>query len=859
MRFSLIAFCAVILFVSLAAFLSCGKRSVTNPESAGADSLSFDEISREIEAYEPPPSAGLNPDVFEQLRDELVNQLQARADILGVERIPASAPDGDAGRVKDLTYNEETGVLSWTYANVGDYDCSGEVGVPDITLIAQNYLAKTSDGIGDDALEAWIDGDGSGEVGVPDITPIANGYLDTVASYRILTSDSEDGEYSELGELVPLDLQAGEFPPRFSIQLASGAISWLAVEPVSIQGDAGTRSAISITSPPSISGVSHTTGVAGTLIQLSITVSGTLPLAYAWNFGGGATPDTSVDPSPSVMLGIEGEYSAFVIATNAYGTDTFYFTLSATQAEPAWIVFTGFNSWQSGDVGEVVQFNAFVQGSEPITYSWDFRDGATPSLSNEESPIVTLSSTGWRYRGTLTVTNIAGSHSVDFYYTVYAFEPSLIHKVIPISGFIGWHERFHAEYESYGNPTFLWNFGGGASPNTSMEPEPAVTLAETPGIYHANLLMANEAGTTSFDFDLMISVQNWQKEVVANEGDFERAACIAFDSNDQPCLSFITGSLDESRVKLAQFDGTSWDIEDVESGGGIAGSGTVLRYDSQNAPFILYCQSFELLKGSLKLARRGGINWDIETICDDASNHSDICLAIDSQDNPRLVYKQVLDSQPYKLIYSQWNGSVWLSEDVGGQNGADAKFALSLDSQDRPYIAYQAFYSGDLKCNYFDGFEWIKDTVDVQNDDNYSDDAISIAVDGFDCPHIGYTRQGDLKYARLSAAEWQVEKVCNFGNKESWLGTSISLSFNKLGLPTMAFAFTDNNSYPQSAEYKYAFWNGTEWRVDNVAYSDDTVSNCSLAFDAMGTPHIAYATFEHGGSFNSGLIHAWRE
>jgi len=90
-----------------------------------------------------------------------------------------------------VEYNPESDLVTFTCPSIGDYDLNGEVGIPDITPIANHYLALTFDGIGDDSLEGWLDGDCSGEVGIPDIALISLFYLDSIVGYRILTSDHE--------------------------------------------------------------------------------------------------------------------------------------------------------------------------------------------------------------------------------------------------------------------------------------------------------------------------------------------------------------------------------------------------------------------------------------------------------------------------------------------------------------------------------------------------------------------------------------------------------------------------------------------------------------------------------------------
>ncbi|MCD6118383.1 S8 family serine peptidase [bacterium] len=138
-------------------------------------------------------------------------------------------------QVTVLSYVSEGNLLRWEYGNIGDYDFSGEVGVPDIMEIANNFGALTDDGQGDDALESWIDGDGNGEVGISDITTIANYYLRNVTHYSIVASYSPDGPFSEIA-IVDFDDSAGGAPRIYEIEVPSGASRYIAVAPINYKG-----------------------------------------------------------------------------------------------------------------------------------------------------------------------------------------------------------------------------------------------------------------------------------------------------------------------------------------------------------------------------------------------------------------------------------------------------------------------------------------------------------------------------------------------------------------------------------------------------------------------------------------------
>ncbi len=167
--------------------------------------------------------SGCDKGVYEMLIDALLTELK-QIENAGGDGRAASFYNPEYGET-DLQYDVETGVLSWRYTLAGDYDLSGEVGIPDITPIALNYGAKVGDGEGDDDLEAWIDGDGDGIIGVPDVTIIARNFGKQNYGSRVLTVaylDDFDG-------VIPMDFlfsrAASEvtFPPGGWTEIAAFA------------------------------------------------------------------------------------------------------------------------------------------------------------------------------------------------------------------------------------------------------------------------------------------------------------------------------------------------------------------------------------------------------------------------------------------------------------------------------------------------------------------------------------------------------------------------------------------------------------------------------------------------------------
>jgi len=120
---------------------------------------------------------------------------------------PYTSEANEYNKVMDLAgIKTDAGItLSWTEKNIGDYDNNGEVGVPDITPIAQHYLhEKDGDGVWPDPYDELIDGDNSGDIGIADITPIAVNYLNAVVGYNIYRV-LDTGGTPDFTDAVPLE------------------------------------------------------------------------------------------------------------------------------------------------------------------------------------------------------------------------------------------------------------------------------------------------------------------------------------------------------------------------------------------------------------------------------------------------------------------------------------------------------------------------------------------------------------------------------------------------------------------------------------------------------------------------------
>ena len=178
-----------------------------------------------------PVPAGIDAELFEQLRDELI-------EVLG-NRQASFTPYGQANGVNDLVASgSDPYYLRWTYRNKGDYDLNGMVNVSDLTPIGVHFGLTEDD-------PRWLlakaaDGDGNGMITVSDITPIGQYFGSTVIGYQVWGTDDPNGEWSHVGNAtVETNLNKNPMNPRFVIQLPSLEYDFYSLWPYDNSDDEG--------------------------------------------------------------------------------------------------------------------------------------------------------------------------------------------------------------------------------------------------------------------------------------------------------------------------------------------------------------------------------------------------------------------------------------------------------------------------------------------------------------------------------------------------------------------------------------------------------------------------------------------
>jgi len=490
-------------FIVVLALSACGggHRQAPAPAASSPASASVLPLALQAELDAATPPAGVDAALFSRLKDALREALRERQQgasrvMVADGKVVATPPHGPKNVIDDLALHQDSGSgdLTWSYHNSGDYNQDGLVSVLDLTPLAAHFQENVEGGA---PINEIVDGNGDGVINIADITPLAASFGVELADYVVEgADDTEETSFSEVGT-ADLSSASGEGRKQLTYHLDSLDNLYYRVVPRDSHGERGDPSnvvpVIQEGDPPTINGVSPLIGSPGEEVTFTADVSGAPPFTYAWDFDGGATPQTSTDESPHVTLTTPNTYECSLTVTNAFGEGTMNFELVVAGLPHIESVTP-----EAGPVGIEVTFHAVVTGDTPMTYEWDFDGGADPNRQVTDDPEVrvTLQMFG-TYDATLTATNSYGSDTYPFELVV-GWPPTLS-SVQPETGVTGRAVEFSATV--FGTPPFdyIWDFGDGATPSSSTLPNPSVIMRAI-GNYDGSVTVSNPFGEDTLPF-----------------------------------------------------------------------------------------------------------------------------------------------------------------------------------------------------------------------------------------------------------------------------------------------------------------------------------------------------------------------
>ena len=681
--FSGIIACLVLLMLVFAG--SCGKSKASSPSShVELASMSvksvlsrrnippLEELLAELDALDKPPE--VDGELWASLKADMRECLLETFG--GGKRVSKylGDPTSDYVKPRDLKWEkreddpeEETfGKLVWRYANDGDYEQDGIVYIEDFTPFAMHY----GEYVGDEAntILELIDEDddpednGDGMVDAPEHEHGYHNDLETIArNFHI-----DIAQYEVLGSEDDVNWDHLAY-----IDFSEGA-------DITDERD---------------------------------------KFEYYLEYG-----NYQVYKVRALSAGPPGEYGEYWWHSDPYDPEGSIVEARIVLGPP---VITGVTEPPQGPPDTPITFTATVEGPTPYTsYAWTFGPHADPPQSFEKKPSVTFDEE-FIGTGVLAVFGRFGSDVYGFPIEITGEMAPVIDSISPspAEGDEGDELTFSAEVRGSEPFTYAWDFGGGATPNTSSDESPTVTLGDPGPPYSASLTVVNEFGEATKEFDL--AVHGWIFEDVDTGGTVSASLSLTKDQNDDPGIGYQSES---KHLMYAWREGGVWYSQVAEGCEEIpsevqwrAGKNCSLAFNPNPGnpaipePSIAYERAKftwneeqekwdDALERSIRFARLVAGNWEASNADTDDSNEYP-CLAFDGS-IPFISYHKDLGISDLYLIHERPAGT-WNRQQI--DEGPDQLFSrcgvessMAVDNMGRKHIAYLAASGAGVNSPYYD-------------------------------------------------------------------------------------------------------------------------------------------------------------
>ena len=373
----------------------------------------------------------------------------------------------------------------------------------------------------------------------------------------------------------------------------------------------------------------------------------------------------------------------------------------------------------------------------------------------------------------------------------------------------------------------------------------------------------------------------WRAEVVDDVGNVGQYTSLELDAAGQVHIAYY--DVTNRHLKYAHQVGRGWDVATVDFADG-TGQFASLGIGGAGEPRIAY---YDSVLGDLKYAWLNAGSWTITTLVDQGNVGAHAALAVKG-DAVVVLYFDATYGSLRAAYYDPGIGPAYTNlHDAFGSAGRSSSSAR--DSLGRVHVAHLVTRTGshawELRYALGTSTSWTYSVIDAAGADEPS---VSLAVDGSDVPHVAYSRDGEMWYARkVSPTSWSREKVPT-GPDAQMPSLRIQSGFariayeeggqlryasrsatgwiiEKLGPGTSASLVIGPGGWPHISLYRFGQlryahkiptggpcnWPSGCWINELVDEDSDNGGTTSLALDAAGIPHISYhRTFPGDDSVN---------
>ena len=303
--------------------------------------------------------------------------------------------------------------------------------------------------------------------------------------------------------------------------------------------------------------------------------------------------------------------------------------------------------------------------------------------------------------------------------------------------------------------------------------------------------------------------------------------------------SWSTSGTDDSWLKYAHFNGTSWSVETVQS---IMNQNnptlhTSLDIDSSGNPHISY---YDHKNDTLRYTYHNGTSWVDQTLTADDSNDNGKfnSIALDSSDHPRIAYRNETSDD---LELATWDGADWTREVVDSLYNVGSWASIAIDSGDLSRIAYYYDQSADLRYASHDGSSWSFEDIDTSS---VSNSRIVLELDDSDRPRIAYKDGNNAPRLAYN----------NSGTGDVWEAVRVRNGYDLGGHMAMTLDYSTGTAYMAYRQYQWpahaglvsSVYTGTVMATDSVSDSGETANSVGMGPEIHMAGRTVLAPFMNG-------------
>lgn len=338
----------------------------------------------------------------------------------------------------------------------------------------------------------------------------------------------------------------------------------------------------------------------------------------------------------------------------------------------------------------------------------------------------------------------------------------------------------------------------------------------------------------------------WATTQVDPGGSDGLAPSVALDRYGNPSISYLRflGNDDRRQLKIARRAGSTWSIETLASASSprtvlswLENEATSLAIDGLGGWFITYFragvdQSGDRQPGLTLVADANAARTFVPLDESVLAGLWSNSLAVHPDFPPRVTY---WDGDRRNIVHAEWDGSSWTRAIVDGPGRLGRYSSLVVDAAGQSHVTYLDAGAGHLKYARLQG---TSSTVSVVDGSGRVGSASSLDIDRARRLHVCYydAVSRDLRYAVSGPGGWSLSLVDGAGD----VGSQCSLKVDRAGRPHIAYVDATNR------DLKYARGNGVVWLTGIVDGQGSVGGDPSLALDRRGDPHIAYYDATNG-------------